>query len=701
MLMLDLGLVHLVERVAQRLDGALHVGLHDKVQVGLLALLDAVEQVVQVHVRLGLLLGQTRTQRALLGQLAGIALVLEHAELVAGDRDAVQAQDLDRVGRRSALDMLTARVDQRTDASVGRAGDDSVARMQRAALHEHGGHRAAALVEVGLDDEAGGQRIGVSAKLEHVGLQQDGLEQVVDVQLLLRRNVDEHVLSAPVLGDDAVLDELLAHAVGVGAGLVDLVDGHHDRHVCGLGVVDGLDGLRHDAVVGGDDQDDDVGHLGTAGAHGREGFVAGRVDEGDLTIADAHDRGADVLRDAAGLALGDAGVADGVEQRRLAVVDVAHDGDDGRTRLEVLVAIVVDDGELLFGGHYANLAAHIVGDELDELVGHGLREREHLAEHEQALDDVVGLHAEKLGELGHRGTLRDLDDGIVEHEAGIEAALDGLHLHALAGLGLALLLALLAAALALMGVGGGDGGTRLGEHLVALQLLGLHGHLGVTVLARWPAASSSGTCCSTCMPFLPCLRAPRCCLLASAPRAGCSAFCFSMRCFSDSIWESRLIEAETCGCAEHRRLALGGRGCGLVGRALAVARCAGPLRRPASWRLPWPWRRRGHEPCASAASRAARSFSDSIWLARLSNADEGLLSQPSLCPRWLDGGVGLRAAGPPFSARLARSASRRRALLLDGLAAGALSLGLLALGLGALLGELLGLLGREARPHAP
>ena len=30
----------------------------------------------------------------------------------------------------------------------------------------------------------------------------------------------------------------------------------------GLGVVDGLDGLGHDAVVGRDDQDHDVGDLG-------------------------------------------------------------------------------------------------------------------------------------------------------------------------------------------------------------------------------------------------------------------------------------------------------------------------------------------------------------------------------------------------------------------------------------------------------
>ena len=44
--------------------------------------------------------------------------------------------------------------------------------------------------------------------------------------------------------------------------------------------------------------------------------------------------GADVLRDAAGFARDDVGLADGVEQRRLAVVDVAHDGDHGRARLQ-------------------------------------------------------------------------------------------------------------------------------------------------------------------------------------------------------------------------------------------------------------------------------------------------------------------------------------------------------------------------------
>ena len=99
-------------------------------------------------------------------------------------------------------------------------------------------------------------------------------------------------------------------------------------------MVDRLDRLRHDAVVGRDDQDDDVGDLGAAGAHRGERGVARRIDEGDLAVLRlGHLVGADVLRDAAGFAGRDFGLADGVEQRRLAVVDVAHDGHDRRARL--------------------------------------------------------------------------------------------------------------------------------------------------------------------------------------------------------------------------------------------------------------------------------------------------------------------------------------------------------------------------------
>ena len=58
--------------------------------------------------------------------------------------------------------------------------------------------------------------------------------------------------------------EFALHAVRIGIRFVHLVDGHDDRHPGRLGVVDRLHGLGHDAVIGGNHQHDDVGHLGTA-----------------------------------------------------------------------------------------------------------------------------------------------------------------------------------------------------------------------------------------------------------------------------------------------------------------------------------------------------------------------------------------------------------------------------------------------------
>ena len=176
------------------------------------------------------------------------------------------------------------------------------------------------------------------------------LEQLVEVLLRLGGDLRELRVAAPVLGVEPFLRELALHAVDVRVGEVDLVDGDDDRHVGRARVRDRLLRLRHDAVVGGDDEDGDVGHLRAAGAHRGERLVARRVEERDLAAVDVDLVGADVLRDAAGLGGDDARVADRVEQRRLAVVDVAHDRDDRRPRLEGVIRVVELLGLLLLVG---------------------------------------------------------------------------------------------------------------------------------------------------------------------------------------------------------------------------------------------------------------------------------------------------------------------------------------------------------------
>ncbi len=119
--------------------------------------------------------------------------------------------------------------------------------------------------------------------------------------------------------------------------------------------------------------DHDVGHLAAAGAHGGEGLVARRVEEGERRPSWCDLVRADVLGDAAGLAGGHLGLADGVEQRGLAVVDVTHDRDDRRALDHLVGRVVVDRlvGHLVGRVLDVDLLVEAVGQDLDRLVREG------------------------------------------------------------------------------------------------------------------------------------------------------------------------------------------------------------------------------------------------------------------------------------------------------------------------------------------
>ena len=134
-----------------------------------------------------------------------------------------------------------------------------------------------------------------------------------------------------------MLGQFLPHSIRIRVRFVDLVDGDDDRHSGRARVFDGFDRLRHDAVVSRHNQHDDVGRFGSARAHHRERLVARRVEKHHATFfirvvrtRHLHAVGADVLGDTASFSGGDVGRANAIEQRSLAVIDVAHDRDDRR-----------------------------------------------------------------------------------------------------------------------------------------------------------------------------------------------------------------------------------------------------------------------------------------------------------------------------------------------------------------------------------
>ena len=95
-----------------------------------------------------------------------------------------------------------------------------------------------------------------------------------------------------------------------------------------------FNGLRHQAIIGGNNQDHDIGYRCTALAHLREGFMARCIKErNQRSVLRLHLIGTDMLGNAASFAGDDIGTAQRIEQRRFTVIDMAHHSDDRRTRL--------------------------------------------------------------------------------------------------------------------------------------------------------------------------------------------------------------------------------------------------------------------------------------------------------------------------------------------------------------------------------
>ncbi len=152
---LDLLVRQLRQRVGEHLRRALHVGLDDDRQ-----LLDAAfgDLLLQRFERQAAALG---AERALLGlrlaERGDLARLGRRRPRSGTDRRAAGGSS-GRAPRRAStagrLHRASAIVDQRAHAADDGAGDEVVADAQRAVLHEHGGHRTAAAIELGLEHRA-------------------------------------------------------------------------------------------------------------------------------------------------------------------------------------------------------------------------------------------------------------------------------------------------------------------------------------------------------------------------------------------------------------------------------------------------------------------------------------------------------------------------------------------------------------------
>ena len=132
------------------LDRADDVAADDEVEVGNLARLQLLVKPLERYsgVRAhGRELLASQSLPSPVRELASLTVVRDDPCELARRGRLVEAEDLDRIARRRLLLALALVVEERLDATVGVAGDDGVADLQRPALHEHRRDRPAADVE--------------------------------------------------------------------------------------------------------------------------------------------------------------------------------------------------------------------------------------------------------------------------------------------------------------------------------------------------------------------------------------------------------------------------------------------------------------------------------------------------------------------------------------------------------------------------
>ena len=199
-----------------------HVGLEDEVERGGLARLDLLEDVLE----LGAAAATPRRRRAGLQPLALLAGLGDGLGRLArrarrGTRRRRRAPS-DRPSTCTGVDgpasltcsplsSMSART--RPQAAPATIGSPT---LSVPVVDEHGGDRAPADVEVGLEHDAlGPARRGWRVSSSTLGDDEQLLEQVVDAEVLQRRHLDHDRVAAPRLGHEALLGELL-HAPGAG-----------------------------------------------------------------------------------------------------------------------------------------------------------------------------------------------------------------------------------------------------------------------------------------------------------------------------------------------------------------------------------------------------------------------------------------------------------------------------------------------------
>ena len=137
---------------------------------------------------------------------------------------------------------------------------------------------------------------------------------MLDAVARLGTDLATYRLAAPFLRRQFGRLKLLSHIVRIRTGQIDLVNRDHDGGVRSLCVLNGLLGLRHNAVISSYDNYRDVSQIRATSTHGSKCRMPGGIEERDALAFHLNTVCTNVLCDAAGLPLSNHRITNAIEK---------------------------------------------------------------------------------------------------------------------------------------------------------------------------------------------------------------------------------------------------------------------------------------------------------------------------------------------------------------------------------------------------
>ena len=146
--------------------------------------------------------------------------------------------------------------------------------------------------------------------------------------MCMSRNGNTNNISAPFFGNQGMFGKLLFNAVGISLRLIHFIYCNYNLNACRLCVIDSLNGLWHNTVICGNNQNGDIGRHSTALTHRSKCGMTGGIKEGNVVSVVIYAVCTDMLGNTAGFGSGNLCITDSVQQRCFTVVNMTHNYND-------------------------------------------------------------------------------------------------------------------------------------------------------------------------------------------------------------------------------------------------------------------------------------------------------------------------------------------------------------------------------------